>query len=135
MVPGAVLLAAAGRSVPASSRSPWRAKIPEADGGRRAASDPGLRRRRSGVGAGFEPEGGHLVLLVADAQSEMVQGGAKDGVGAIVERLKPPHKHRRCAGQVVGQLRRQSVGGSSVVSSGRVFGSTQCLRELLKKIF
>jgi hypothetical protein len=71
----------------------------------------------------------------------MVQGAVKDGIGAVVERLKrrhvavPPHKHRRCAGQVVGQLRRQSVGGSSVVSSGRVFGSTQCLRELLKKIF
>jgi hypothetical protein len=31
-------------------------KIPEADGSVRAAPDPGLRRRRSGVGAGLEPE-------------------------------------------------------------------------------
>ncbi len=80
-----------GEVYPASRRGPWRGKIPAADGGRQAASDPGLRRRRSGVGAGFEPEGGHLVLLVADAQREMVQGAAKDGVGAGVERLKQRH--------------------------------------------
>jgi hypothetical protein len=78
-------------------------KIPEDDSGRRAAPDPGLRRRHSGVVAGFEPEGRHLFLLVADAQCEMVQGAAKDGVGAVVERLKrqhmavPPHEHRLCA--------------------------------------
>ncbi len=30
----------------------------------------------------------HLVLLVAYAQGEVVQGAAKDGVGAVVERLK-----------------------------------------------
>ncbi len=42
-VPGAVLLIAVGRSVPDG-------KIREADGGGRAAPDPGLRRRRCRVG-------------------------------------------------------------------------------------
>ncbi len=89
-----------------------------------AATGGGKFRKRSAAG-------GQFVLLVADAQREMVQGAAKDGVGAIIERLKwrhvavPPHEHCRCACQVVGQLRRQSVGNGSVVSSGRVFGSTQ----------
>jgi hypothetical protein len=95
---------------PADCHGPWRGKIPQADGGGRAAPDPGLRRRHSGVGAGFEPEGGYLVLLVADAQCEMVQGAAKDGVGAIIEQLKrryvavPPHEHRRCSGRSSGSF-------------------------------
>jgi hypothetical protein len=82
---------------------------------KRAASDPGLRRQRCGVGAGLESEGGHLVLLVADAQREVVQGAVNDGVWAIVHRLErryvsvPPHGHRRCAGKVVGQLRRRAA--------------------------
>ncbi len=97
---------------PAGRCGPWREKIPEADGGGQAAPDPGLRRRCSGVGAGFEPEDGHLVLLFTDTQREMMQGAAKDGVGAIVEWLKrwyvavPPHVNRRCAGEVVGQAQR-----------------------------
>jgi hypothetical protein len=49
-------------------------KILKVDCGVRAAHGPGLRRRRCGVGAGLQPKGGHLVLLVADAQGEMVQG-------------------------------------------------------------
>jgi hypothetical protein len=95
----------------AGRRGPWRGKIPEADGGRRAAPDPELHRRRCKVGAGFEFEGGHLVLLVADVQRKVMQGAANDGVGAIVQRLErcyvavPPHEHRRCAGEVIGQLR------------------------------
>jgi hypothetical protein len=103
--------------------------------------DPGLHRRRCKVGAGFESEGGHLVLLVADVQREVMQGAANDGVGAIVQRLErqyvvvPPHEHRRCAGEVIGQLRRQMAGSCSDVSSGSMFGSTQCLRKLLKKKF
>ncbi len=56
-----------GEMYPAGRRGPQRGKIPEADGGRLAAPDPGLRGRRGGVGAGFEPECGNLVLLVADA--------------------------------------------------------------------
>ncbi len=80
-----------------------------------------------------------LLLLVADALHEVVQGAANDGVGTVVQRLErryvavPPHEHCRCAGEVVGQLRRRLAGGGGVVSSGRVFGSTQCLRKLLKK--
>ncbi len=89
---------------------------PGSGSGGRAVPDLGLRRRRCRVGAGLESEGGHLVLLVADVQREVVQGTANDGVGAIVQRLErrhmavPPHKHRRCAGEVVGQLRRLSAG-------------------------
>ncbi len=108
-VPGVVMLAAAVRCVPCGLPR-TRGKIPQADGGRRAAPDPGLRRWHSGVGAGFEPEGGHLVLIVADVQHEMVQGAAKDGIGAIVEQLKrrcvavPPHEHRRCVGRSSGSF-------------------------------
>jgi hypothetical protein len=92
---------------------------------RRAAPDPGLHRRRSGVGAGFEPEGGHLVLLVTDGQHEVMQGVAKDSVGAVIEWLKwryvavPPHDHRRCAGKVVWQLRRRSAALSVLENCSR----------------
>jgi hypothetical protein len=85
----------------------------------------------------FESEGRHLVHLVADAQSEVVKGAADDGVGTVVQRLErryvavPPHEHCRCAGEIVGQPRRRLAGGGGVVSSGSVFGSTQCFRELL----
>jgi hypothetical protein len=141
-VPGMVLLVAVGRSVPGGPSQPLAGgKILEADGGGRAAPDPGLHGRRCGVGAGLESEGGHLVLLVADAQREVVQGAAKDGVGAVVQRLERryvsvmPHKHHRSAGEVGRQLPRRSGGGGGVVSSGSMFGSTQCLRKLLKKNF
>jgi hypothetical protein len=99
--------------------------------------NPGQHRRRCRIRAWLESEGRHLVHLVADAQREVVKGAANDGVGAVVQRLErryvavPPHEHCRCAGEVVGQLRRRPVGGGSVVSCGRVFGSTQCLRKLL----
>ncbi len=83
-VPGAVLLAAVGQNVPCG---PWRGKVPEAHGGGQAAPDPGLRGRRCKVGAGLESEGGHLVLPVGDAQREVVQGAAKNGVGAVIQRL------------------------------------------------
>ncbi len=123
---------------PAGRRGPWRGKIPEADGGGWAAPDPGLHRWRCRVGAGFESVGGDLDLLVTDAQHEVMQGAAKDGVRAVVKRLEwwyvavSPHEHRRCAGEVIRQLRRRSGGSGSVVSSGGMFGSTQCLRKLLK---
>jgi hypothetical protein len=61
----------------------------------------------------------------------VVQGAAKDGVGAFVERLEqryvalPPDKHSQCAGPIIWQLQWQLAGRSGVVSSGRVFGSTQ----------
>jgi hypothetical protein len=118
-----------------------RGKIPEAYGRGRAAPDPGLRRWRFRVGAGFESEGGCLVLLVADAQRKVMQGAANDGVGAVIQWLEqryvaiPPHEHHRCVGEVIGQLRRWTVGGGDVVSSGGMFGSTQCLRKLLRKNF
>ncbi len=130
-----------GEMNPAGRRGPRREKIPEADGGGQAAPDPGLRRRCSGVGAGFKLESGHLVPLVADAQRKTMQGAANDGVGAVIEWLKrryvavPPHEHRWCVGEVIGQAQRRAAGGGGVVSSGRVFSSTQCIRELLKKIF
>ena len=73
-VPRAFLLVAVGRSIPGGPSRPLAVRNPGSDGGGRAAPDPGLRRRRCGVGAGLESEGGHLVLLVADAQGEMVQG-------------------------------------------------------------
>jgi hypothetical protein len=88
MVPGAVLLVVVGRMYPAGCRGPWRWKIPEADSDGRAVPDPGLHRRRGRVGAGFEPEGGHLVFLVDNAQCEVMQGAAKDGVGAVLELLE-----------------------------------------------
>ncbi len=119
-----------GKMYPAARHGPWR-KIPETDGGGQAAPDPGLQRWRGRVGAVFEPEGGHLVLLVADAQREVMQGAAKDGVGAVIGRLErqyvavPPHEHRRCAVEVIRQLRWRSESGGGVVSSGRVFGSTK----------
>ncbi len=50
-----------------------------------AAPGPRLCRRHCGVGAWIQPASRHLVLLVSDAQDEVVQGAAKDGVGAVVE--------------------------------------------------
>ncbi len=124
---------------PVGCHGPWWGKIPEADGGGRAAPDPGLRRRRIRVRAGLESEGGHLVLLVADAQREVVQGAANDGVGAVIQRLEraargrpasqtPPVRGR-------GHWAAAAAVGSGVVSSGSMFGSTQCLRKLLEKNF
>jgi hypothetical protein len=86
---------------PVGRCGPWRGKIPEADGGGRAVPDSGLRRWRCRVCAGFESDGGDLDLLVTDAQHEVMQGVAKDGVGAVVKRLErryvavSPHEHRR----------------------------------------
>ena len=125
-----------GEVYPAGCHGPRRWKVPEADGGGRAAPNSGQRGRRSWVGAGFESEGRDLVHPVADAQCEVVERAANDGVGTVVQRLErryvavSPHEHHRSAGEVVGQ-----AGGGSVVSSGSVFGSTQCLRKLFKKKF
>jgi hypothetical protein len=110
-----------------------------AAGGR--APNPGQRRRRCRIHAWFESEGRHLVHLAADAQREVVEGAVDDGVGTVVQRLErryvavQPHEHHRCAGEVDGQPRRRLAGSGGVVSSGSVFGSTQCLRKLLKKNF
>ncbi len=55
------------------------------------------------------------VLLVANAQLEVMQGAANDDVGAVIKRLErryvavTPHEHRRCVGEVVGQLRRRAA--------------------------
>jgi hypothetical protein len=119
--------------------SAWWGKIPEADSGGQAAPVPGLHRRRCRVSAGHESEGRHLVLLVADAQREVVQGAANDGVGAVIQRLERryvavlPHEHCQCTGKVIGQLQRWLAGGGGVVYSRKMFGSTQCLRKLLKE--
>jgi hypothetical protein len=91
---------------PAGRCGPWRGKVPEVDGSGRAAPDPGLRGRRCRVSAGLETEGGHLVLPVADAQREVVQGAAKDGVGAVIQRLSERGRGQRAAAAVVGGRRR-----------------------------
>ncbi len=125
----------------AGRRGRRRREILEADSGGRAAPDPGKRGQRCRISAGLESEGRHLVLLVADAQCKVVQGVANDGVGAVVQRVErryvavPPHEHCWCAGEVIGKLRRRPADGGGVVSSGRVFGSTQCLGKFLKKSF
>jgi hypothetical protein len=127
-----------GEVYPAGRHGVQRGKIPTADSSGRATPGPGLRRRHCGVSAGLQPESVHLVLLVTSAQSEMVQGSAKDGVGAVVEwwdMSVPPDEHCQRAGQGVWQLRQRLPGHGFVVSSGRVFSSTQCLRKLLKKFF
>jgi hypothetical protein len=140
-VPGAVQLVALERSVPGGPPRPPAAGNPGSVRWLGGAPNPGQRRWRCRVRAWFESEGRHLFHLVADAQHEVVEGAANDGVGAVVQRLErryvavPPHEHCRCAGEVVGQLRRRPVAGGGVVSCGRVFGSTQCLRKLLKKNF
>jgi hypothetical protein len=69
-----------GEAYPAGHHGPRRWKI----SGGRAAPDPGQCRQCCRIGAGLELEGRHLVLLVADAQCEVVQGAAN--VGAVVER-------------------------------------------------
>jgi hypothetical protein len=83
----AVLLAVVGRNVPGGPPRPLAGEIPKADGGGRAAPDPGLHGRHCRVSAGLESEGGHLVLPVADGQREVMQGAAKNGVGAVIQRL------------------------------------------------
>jgi hypothetical protein len=99
-----------GEVYPAGRRGPRRREVPEAHGGGQAAPKPGQRWRRCRIRAEFESEGRHLV---ADAQREVVQGAANDSVGAVVQRLErryvavPPHEHCRCAGEVIGQLRRR----------------------------
>ncbi len=104
-----------GEVYPAGHCGPRRREIPEADGGGRAAPDPGWPGWRCRIRAGFESEGRHLVHLVTDVQREVVQGAANDGVGAVVQRLEwryvavPPHEHCRRAGEVVGQLRRRAA--------------------------
>jgi hypothetical protein len=136
-VPGPVRLVALGRSVHGGPPRPPAAGSPGSVRQRRAAPNPGQRQGRCRIRAWFESECRHLVHLVADAQREVVD----DGVGTVVQRLErqhvavPPHEHHRCAGEVVGQPGRRLVGGGGVVSSGSVFGSTQCLRKLLKKNF
>jgi hypothetical protein len=97
---------------PAGHHGPrWR-EIPEAYGGGWAAPNPG-QRRRCRIRGWLESEGRHLVHLVADAQREVVKGAANDGERAVVPRLEwlyvavPPHEHRWCAGEVIGELRRR----------------------------
>ncbi len=71
----------------------------------------------------------------------MVEGAAKNGLGTVVEQLEwrdmsiPPDKHHRGMGQAVWKLWRRSPGSGGVVSNGRVFGISQCLRKLLKELF
>ncbi len=104
-----------GEVYPAGCHGPRQWEIAEADSRGRAAPDPGQRGRRCRIRAGLESEGRHLILLVADAQREVVQGAANDGVGAIVQQLEwryvaiPPHEYCRCVGEVIGKLRRRPV--------------------------
>jgi hypothetical protein len=91
-------------------------KILKVDSGGQAAPGPGLHRWCCGVGGGLQPEGEHLVLLFTNAEGEMVQGSAKEGVGAIIEQLEqrdmavPPVEHCRRASQGIWQLRRAAAG-------------------------
>ncbi len=62
-------------------------EIPEADN-RWEAPSPGLCWRHCGVTAGLQPECRHIVHLVANLQSEVVQGPPQDGVRAIIEWLE-----------------------------------------------
>ena len=130
-----------GEVYPAGCHSSRRREVPEAYGGGRAAPNSWQRGRRSRVGAGFESEGRDLVHPVAGAQSEVVKRTANDGVGAVVQGFErryvavSPHEHHRSAGKVIRQPRRRLAGGGSVVSGNSMFGSTQCLRKLLKKSF
>jgi hypothetical protein len=83
---------------------------------------------------GFK-KGGHHVILVADVQGEVVQGSMKGQLwghhraAGMTGHGRPAGQHCRRAGQGVWQL----PGRGGVVVSGRVFGSTQCLRKLHKK--
>jgi hypothetical protein len=59
----------------------------------------------------------------ADAQCEVVERAADDGVGTVVQRLErryvavSPHEHHRSAGKVVGQPRRRLAGGGGVLEN------------------
>ncbi len=143
-VPGAVLLVAVGLSVRGGPpRPPRRRETSEADGGWLAAPDPGKSGRRCSIGAGLESEGRHLVLPVADAQREVVQGAANDGVGAIIQRLQRRymavslHEHGRCAGEVVGKLRRQTAAVLCLVAecSAALSVLENCPRKVLEERF
>jgi hypothetical protein len=70
-------LHAAGRSAPCEPPRSLAGEILKAYGGGWASPGPGLRRRPCVVRAGLKLEGGHPVLLVPNAQGEMVQGSAK----------------------------------------------------------
>jgi hypothetical protein len=71
----------------------------------------------------------------------VVEGAAKNGLGTVVKQLEwrdmsiPLDKHHRGMGQGVWKLRRWSPGSGGVVSIGRVFDNTQCLRKLFKELF
>jgi len=128
------MLAVVGRNVPGRLPLPLAGENP---GSRRqwAAPDPGLHRWCGRFGAGFELEGGHLVLLVANAQREVMQGAAKGGVGATGAAARGHPASRTPLVRGRGHQAAAVEGGGGVVSCERVFGSTQCLRKLFKKIF
>jgi hypothetical protein len=80
MVPGVVPLCAAGRKCtlrPAVS-----------PGGGKSQKQTAAGRWYCGVSGGLQSDGGHLVLLFANAQGEKVQGSVKESVGAVVEQLE-----------------------------------------------
>jgi hypothetical protein len=96
-----------GEVYPAGRHSAPRRKIPKGDGGRQRTPGPGLPRRRCGLMQGFSWRVDTLSLFVADVQGEMVQGSAKDGIGAVIERRDmavPLDEHHRRVGQGVWQL-------------------------------
>jgi hypothetical protein len=84
-VPGAVQLVVLERSVPGGPPRPPAAGNPGSVRRPGGAPNPGQRRRRCRVRAWFESEGRHLFHLVADAQHEVGEGAANDGVGAFVQ--------------------------------------------------
>jgi hypothetical protein len=70
----------------------------------------------------------------------VMQGAVKDSVGAVVERLErrcvavPPHKHHRCVGEVIRQLRRRAAAVLFTVEGGSVALSVleNCSRKSLE---
>jgi hypothetical protein len=72
---------ARGEVYPAGRCNARQRKTPESRRRRAGGPEPWAAQGRSGVRAGFEPEGGYLVLPVTNAQHEGVQGAVKDGIG------------------------------------------------------
>jgi hypothetical protein len=120
-VPGAVLLVALEQSVPSGPPRP-----PGGGKSRKRTAAGGRPRTLGSAGAVGSVDGLSLRVdtlfhLVADVQREVVKGAANDGERAVVPRLEwryvgvPPHEHRWCAGEFIGELRRRRGWAAAVL--------------------